>query len=232
MVPDYANPQDLNRYSYVRGNPVRFTDPSGHCIGCFIAAWMLFGDFGVTPMAPYYMAPAELGLIEKVRTQLTGAEGSEALMLTTDWYFEWGNGGDKDHPRTFGEDSQITQALKDDEGVAMARAEFIKNGRHDMVGDDKYNYNFGAPEFAREFGDVVTKGDWSTSFLGGYKVEVENIAETNAYNQVEFRVYNTTGWHSATRVWNFSFKQDEPRSQFGPGGNLYQVYIWQERIPK
>jgi hypothetical protein len=31
-VPNAANPQDLNRYSYVRNNPIRYTDPSGHFI--------------------------------------------------------------------------------------------------------------------------------------------------------------------------------------------------------
>ncbi len=30
IVPNPGNPQDLNRYSYVRNNPLRFTDPSGH----------------------------------------------------------------------------------------------------------------------------------------------------------------------------------------------------------
>jgi len=30
MVPNAANPQDFNRYSYVRNNPVRYTDPTGH----------------------------------------------------------------------------------------------------------------------------------------------------------------------------------------------------------
>jgi RHS repeat-associated protein len=32
IVPDPANPQDLNRYSYVDNNPVRYTDPTGHCL--------------------------------------------------------------------------------------------------------------------------------------------------------------------------------------------------------
>ena len=30
IIPDPANPQSLNRYSYTLGNPLRYTDPSGH----------------------------------------------------------------------------------------------------------------------------------------------------------------------------------------------------------
>ena len=30
IIPDPANPQDLNRYSYARNNPLRYTDPTGH----------------------------------------------------------------------------------------------------------------------------------------------------------------------------------------------------------
>ncbi len=38
LVPSPQNPQSLNRYSYVLGNPLRYTDPSGHCIACVIVA--------------------------------------------------------------------------------------------------------------------------------------------------------------------------------------------------
>ncbi len=31
IVPQALNPQDLNRYSYVRNNPLRYVDPGGHC---------------------------------------------------------------------------------------------------------------------------------------------------------------------------------------------------------
>jgi RHS repeat-associated protein len=32
IVPDPTNPQALDRYAYTLNNPVRYTDPSGHCI--------------------------------------------------------------------------------------------------------------------------------------------------------------------------------------------------------
>ncbi len=33
VVPQAGNPQDYNRYSYARNNPLKYTDPSGHCPG-------------------------------------------------------------------------------------------------------------------------------------------------------------------------------------------------------
>ncbi len=32
VVPNPADPQSLNRFTYVRNNPLRFTDPTGHCV--------------------------------------------------------------------------------------------------------------------------------------------------------------------------------------------------------
>ncbi|MBC7252221.1 MAG: RHS repeat-associated core domain-containing protein, partial [Anaerolineae bacterium] len=40
LVPNPGDPQDLNRYAYVRNNPLRYTDPSGHYI-------TLYGEPGV-----------------------------------------------------------------------------------------------------------------------------------------------------------------------------------------
>jgi RHS repeat-associated protein len=31
MVPDPQNPQNFNRYAYVLNNPLKYSDPSGHC---------------------------------------------------------------------------------------------------------------------------------------------------------------------------------------------------------
>ena len=34
VVPEPGNPQDLNRYAYVRNNPLGYVDPSGHWLEC------------------------------------------------------------------------------------------------------------------------------------------------------------------------------------------------------
>ena len=50
MVPEAGNPQALNRYAYVVNNPLRYTDPSGHCpwcitigVGAIIGAGLSYG---------------------------------------------------------------------------------------------------------------------------------------------------------------------------------------------
>jgi RHS repeat-associated protein len=42
IVPEPGNPQDLNRYTYARNNPIRYTDSSGHCIDGISTAVCLF----------------------------------------------------------------------------------------------------------------------------------------------------------------------------------------------
>jgi len=50
VVPNPGNPQDLNRYAYTRNNPLRYTDPTGHCPWCVpLAIAVLKGiDYGWT----------------------------------------------------------------------------------------------------------------------------------------------------------------------------------------
>ena len=63
IVPNPFNPQDLNRFSYVRNNPVRYTDPTGHRAcddfdaagGCYTApggGGMGFGGIRPKPTEP------------------------------------------------------------------------------------------------------------------------------------------------------------------------------------
>lgn len=53
IVPDREDPQSFNRYSYSYNNPLKYTDPSGHCIdgittwACIAAAAAIGGGIGL-----------------------------------------------------------------------------------------------------------------------------------------------------------------------------------------
>ncbi|MBK8987678.1 MAG: RHS repeat-associated core domain-containing protein [Chloroflexi bacterium] len=52
IVPDAKDPQSLNRYAYVRNNPLRYTDSSGHCAEegdeeCWAFAEQTANEFGI-----------------------------------------------------------------------------------------------------------------------------------------------------------------------------------------
>jgi len=64
IVPNPSDPQDLNRYSYVNNNPVKYTDPTGHkkfwkkfwkaFVGAFVGALVTVLTFGAG--APLWLA--------------------------------------------------------------------------------------------------------------------------------------------------------------------------------
>jgi hypothetical protein len=46
IVPDLSEPQDFNRYSYVRNSPLGYTDPSGHCLTPFCIGEIVIAAVG------------------------------------------------------------------------------------------------------------------------------------------------------------------------------------------
>ena len=58
-----ANPQALNRYSYVQNNPLRWTDPTGHCPMCAAAVGWALSAAGIVVTAPAAVVVAALAAV-------------------------------------------------------------------------------------------------------------------------------------------------------------------------
>jgi RHS repeat-associated protein len=84
LVPDPGVLIDYNRYGYARGNPMRFTDPSGHCVwdGCVLEAILIAAIVGSAANATGNVVGQFIeqydtneGLLTNI--QSTGIDGSE-----------------------------------------------------------------------------------------------------------------------------------------------------------
>ena len=119
-MPEPGEPQDLNRYTYVRNNPVRYTDPSGHAICADEYCSVVFG-------------PRQRNLIRR------GPEAyywdQNGLEMVRDWFTESGP-----QTRYYGASAPMTRDLMRDEGVQQAREQFYSTGK------TFYSYHFTHPK--------------------------------------------------------------------------------------
>ncbi|RLD97622.1 MAG: hypothetical protein DRI92_05310, partial [Aquificota bacterium] len=91
VVPNLGNPQSLNRYSYVLGNPLKYTDPTGYFTEDEIKQY-----FGLNPEAPWENVLAffkEGGILEGNWGWLEALRQAELGDEVSIWRGHWASGG-------------------------------------------------------------------------------------------------------------------------------------------
>ena len=78
IVPEPGNPQALNRYSYVLGNPLRYTDPTGHAfdegnLGGDVEGWVALYNVRIIRTASGYYIDTAHYLTARATTQKISA---------------------------------------------------------------------------------------------------------------------------------------------------------------
>ncbi len=109
IVPDPAEPQSFNRYSYTLNNPLRYTDPTGHCAEDDDACWELAEEL----YRLYGWRIDGIWTIDQIRLFL------KAGQAITDWFARNGGGDAIGRVRAFFGDTVFAHA--DFVGIALNR---------------------------------------------------------------------------------------------------------------
>ena len=113
-MPDPADPQSLNRYSYVLNNPLRYTDPSGHAICVDVeCAWIVHPATGeIRQRTPTHSPPEQPQAYDRAESD------QQTMGLVREF-----RGDSGPFERRFGPTSSLTQDIMYGSGIeAFQRA--------------------------------------------------------------------------------------------------------------
>ena len=167
-----------NRYTYVRNNPLRYNDPSGHRLSACGWDGECPGEEPPVPSLP----PFEFFDPAAYYWDQNGLE------MVWDWLTERGP-----QTRYYGASAAMTRDLMHDEGVEQAREQFYASG------DTSYAYRFTRPEQPIREALQWARGEDKTgvgSVLGSYTVYIQN----NGDGTIAIYVHNVVSRESATRL--------------------------------
>jgi hypothetical protein len=224
IIPEQSQGvQAWDRYAYANNNPVRYNDPTGHCIICVVVNTM-----SVVMGSILNPSPAT----------------RQAVGLVASWFTELGP-----QTRTFGPDEPITKEVMQQGGVDSFHEAWANSGYEDNFSakttiDDRTSGS--VVERVIEGTGILVKAhmiDLPLSLLGveGHSAipgTIGSLDEISASytddGKIRIEVHNTMGWASGIRIpgTSSSVIQNRDRSEFGPGGTIEQYFYWYEEVPK
>ena len=234
----------LTPFNYCANNPLRLVDPNGEEMGPPLKRTI---SNAVTTTAEYFHDiylkasnyvknnPWIIGAANKFIEPISNIvekhtdlnpETMGWVDLGKYWLFEL----NRENEIKFGPDAFTTKDLKKQEGVLNAKNEAINNIINGNLSTVSRPWDYGEDEFY----SGISEGNVATSFLGSYHTTINiDKAENNKYI-LNFKVENTSGWQSATRLrkGHQGIIPDKARnSGIKLGGNLKQTWQWTETYP-
>jgi RHS repeat-associated protein len=161
-----------------------------------------------------------------VASRPTMATDPWGLFLCDDWKwmaFDWATGLG-DHNRTYGDESDQVQQIKNLPPVAAARQLYQQKNAgatngccvgSKLQGVSDYAARFGIPQFIQ----ATMQGNCAWHFVGSFRIDIAPVSCT----QARFTVTNNSSFTS------FAYGLG-PSWNGGPMGNFYQSYTWVESL--
>ena len=256
LVPDPGNPQDLNRYAYVRNSPLKYNDPSGHQASCMMNqdnTWDCNGNatlggkthqidssalspqesstFSETPFSPNQM--------EKL-TELAKQAAETQLVYTEDGDIDWEATMESGAGDLLGACGQIVGGLCGlSFGASVAVFAVGGTGSVDLVADS--NGDIAAYGTFGGGGYAVFSG-WSARGYGGALMAVSNASVDDLKSwSVQFggsAYYGTagtavewiTGRNNKGEPWHGAIFSGPMNAQAGWGAEIHATFTYSRQL--